>query len=264
VSRLCPYSINLSATFFHWSFDRQIFLKSYKPGATLTRIGLKTARKNAGGNDPEERFPGAVVTSGRVDPIRLPFNRPAPHRAGCVQSKEEATRRSLLAMTVFVAVTTPAIAADAQLEKLLVTVNKLDGKVEVEKVGRTDYLTVHLSDTKVKDADLEALKGMTQIRMLYLQNTGITDEGLANLAGLENLLSLSLNKTKITDDGLKNLAGLTKLHTLSLSNTKVTDKGLEHVKELSELKTLHLKGTKVTEDGIKDLKKTLTKVEIDH
>ena len=34
--------------------------------------------------------------------------------------------------------------------------------------------------------------------------------------------------------------------------------------ELSGLKTLHLKGTKVTDDGVKDLKKTLTKVEIDH
>jgi len=45
---------------------------------------------------------------------------------------------------------------------------------------------------------------------------------------------------------------------------KQFNKGLEQVKELSGLKTLHLKGTKVTEDGIKDLKKTLTKVEIDH
>jgi Leucine-rich repeat (LRR) protein len=132
-------------------------------------------------------------------------------------------RKSLLALSLLVAFSSPSLAADAQLEKLLVTVKKLDGKVEVEKVGKTDYLTIHLSDTAVKDADLEALKGMTQIRKLYLQNTAITDEGLANLTGLENLQSLSLNKTKITDDGLKNLAGLTKLHTLSLSNTKVTD-----------------------------------------
>ena len=36
------------------------------------------------------------------------------------------------------------------------------------------------------------------------------------------------------------------------------------INELSELKTLHLQGTKVTENGIKDLKKTLTKVEIDN
>jgi hypothetical protein len=57
---------------------------------------------------------------------------------------------------------------------------------------------------------------------------------------------------------------LSKLKTLSLSNTKVTDKGLEQIRDLAEPKTLHLKGTKVTEDGIKELKKTLTKVEIDH
>jgi Leucine-rich repeat (LRR) protein len=149
-------------------------------------------------------------------------------------------RNSLLVLSLLVAVSSPALAADAQLEKLLVTVKKLKGKVEFEKGVRTDYLTIHLSDTAVKDADLEALKGMTQIRKLYLQNRAITDEGLANLTGLENLQSLSLNKTKITD------------------------KGLEHVKELAELKTLHLKGTKVTADGIKDLKKTLAKVEIDH
>jgi internalin A len=178
--------------------------------------------------------------------------------------KEVAMRNRLLALSLLIAVSLPSLAADAPLEKLLVAVKKLNGKVEVEKIGKTDYLTIHLSDTAVKDADLEALSGMTQVRKLYLQNTGITDEGLKNLKGLENLQSLSLNKTKITDDGLANLAALTKLHTLSLSNTKITDKGLEHVKELSELKTLHLKGTKVTEDGIKDLKKTLTKVEIDH
>jgi hypothetical protein len=56
---------------------------------------------------------------------------------------------------------------------LLVTVKKLNCKVEVEKVGKTDYLTIHLSDTVVKDADLEAFKGMPQIRRLYLQKVEI-------------------------------------------------------------------------------------------
>jgi len=65
-----------------------------------------------------------------------------------------------------VVILSPSLAADDQLEKLLVAIKKLNGKVEVEKVGKTDYLTVHLSDTKVKDADLETLKGMTQIRRL--------------------------------------------------------------------------------------------------
>ena len=90
-------------------------------------------------------------------------------------------RKTLLALSLLVAVSSPALAADAQLEKLLVTVKKLDGKVEIEKVGKTDYLTVHLSDTKVKDADLDALKGMTQIRKLNVLNTANADQGLANL-----------------------------------------------------------------------------------
>jgi hypothetical protein len=194
----------------------------------------------------------------------VPFNGSPRHRTSRAEPKEVAMRKHLLALSLLVAVASPAVAADVALEKLLVMVKKLNGKIEVEKIGKTDYLTIYLSDTNVKDADLEKLSSVTQIRKLYLQNTGITDEGLRSLKGLENLQTLSLNKTKITDDGLVNLAGLTKLHMLSLSNTKVTDKGLEQVKELSELKTLHLKGTKVTDDGIKDLKKTLTKVEIDH
>jgi len=111
-------------------------------------------------------------------------------------------------------VSLPAFAADAQLETILVAVKKLNGKVEVAKVGKMDHVTIHLS-----------FKGMLQIHRLYLQNTTITDEGLANLSGLENLEILSLNKTKITDAGLKNLVGLSNLKTLSLSNTKVKTKG---------------------------------------
>jgi Leucine-rich repeat (LRR) protein len=145
-------------------------------------------------------------------------------------------RIQVIALSLIAFVSLPAFAADAQLEALLVTVKKLNGKVEIAKVGKMDHVTIHLSDTSVKDADLEAIKGMPQIRRLYLQNTAITDEGLANLAGLENLEILSLNKTKITDAGLKNLVGLSNLKTLSLSNSKVTDKGLEQVKELTGLK----------------------------
>jgi len=46
-------------------------------------------------------------------------------------------RKSLLAMTFLVAVTSPTLAADAQLEKLLVAVKKLDGK------GRACGSTTH-------------------------------------------------------------------------------------------------------------------------
>jgi hypothetical protein len=72
----------------------------------------------------------------------------------------------LIALALIALVSLPACAADAHLEALLVTVKKLNGKVEVAKVGKMDHVTIHLSDTAVKDADLETFKGIPQIRRL--------------------------------------------------------------------------------------------------
>ena len=60
-------------------------------------------------------------------------------------------RNHVIAMALIALGSLPAYSADASLETLLVTVKKLNGKVEVEKVGKTDYLTIHLSNTAVKE-----------------------------------------------------------------------------------------------------------------
>jgi internalin A len=172
----------------------------------------------------------------------------------------------VLTFAVCMLVVAPLRADDPQTdrEKAAALVKKLGGRIEVdEKSKDAPIVAVHLSDTKVTDADLEALKPLTQLHRLYLQNTSITDAGLEHLKGLAELHTLSLNHTKVTDAGLENLKGLSKLKTLSLANTRVTNKGMEQLKGLAKLQTLHLKGSLVTDAGAKELTTALPKLEID-
>jgi hypothetical protein len=133
----------------------------------------------------------------------------------------------VLTIVVCMSLIVPLRADEPQTEreKAVALVKKLGGRVEIdEKVKDTPIVALHLSDTKVTDADLEALNSLAQLHRLYLQNTTITDAGLEHLRALTELYTLSLNHTKVTDAGLENLKALSKLKTLSLANTRVTNK----------------------------------------
>ena len=52
---------------------------------------------------------------------------------------------------------------------------------------------------------------------VFLFDTKITDAGLPHLKGLTSLQTLNLDLTEITDAGLVHLKGMTKLQTLGLS-----------------------------------------------
>ena len=71
-------------------------------------------------------------------------------------------------------------------------------------------------------------------------NTRVTDAGLAHLEGLTRLEWLTLDLTQVTGAGMEHLQGLTKLETLLLSNTQVTDAGLKYLDGLTALKWLEL------------------------
>ena len=64
-----------------------------------------------------------------------------------------------------------------------------------------------------------------------LVNSKVTDAGLKKLAGLTQLRELILFNTKVTDAGLKHLAGLKQLRVLFLVGTKVTGKGKTELKK---------------------------------
>ena len=59
-------------------------------------------------------------------------------------------------------------------------------------------------------------EGTRDLRTLDLSSTKVTDAGLSHLKGLTNLNTLSLFGTKVTDAGMVHLTGLTNLSKLRL------------------------------------------------
>lgn len=148
-------------------------------------------------------------------------------------------------------------------EQIVAEIEKCGGKVERDgNASDGPVILVDLRDTKVTDAGLEHLSGLSHLQTLALVNTDVTDAGLGHLTELSNLRDLSLANTKVTDAGLDHLNGLHQLQTLELLNTKVTDAGLEHLKGLSRLQRLGLVNLKVTDQGVKKLQEALPKCKI--
>ena len=118
------------------------------------------------------------------------------------------------------------------------------------------------SQSQITDAGLVHLKGLTNLHTLRLVQTQVTDAGLVHLKGLTNLEHLDLTNTKVTDAGLVHLVGLTKLEGLELSRTPITDARLVHLRGLTKLEWLYLEETQVTDTGVAELQKALPNCEI--
>jgi len=146
----------------------------------------------------------------------------------------------------------PAASGDASAVAAL---KKLGARIKQDDQG--NVVELNLSRSKITDAGLLHLKGLTGLQTLSLYRTQTTDVGLVHLKGLTKLQSLNLQLTKITDAGLAHLKGLANLETLSLQLTKITDAGLVHLKGLTGLQVLYVSNTKVTDAGVAELQKTL-------
>jgi repressor of nif and glnA expression len=149
-----------------------------------------------------------------------------------------------------------AAEANTEQAKAVAEIERLGGTVTVDEKSQA-VIGVSLRKTKVTDAGLVHLKGLTGLEELDLGKTEVTDVGLKHLKGLNNLQWLGLAGTKVTDAGLKHLQGLTKLQWVGLAGTKVTDAGLEHLKRLTKLQSLYLGDTRVTNEGVKKFQQAL-------
>lgn len=114
----------------------------------------------------------------------------------------------------------------------------------------TELRSLDLVETRITDAGLMHLSGLTKLEELLLWGNDIGDAGLAHLESLKDLKRLSLSDTRMTDAGLAHLAGLTKLQWLCLCENRISDAGLIHLKRLTDLRTLTLDDTLVTDDGL--------------
>jgi Leucine-rich repeat (LRR) protein len=113
---------------------------------------------------------------------------------------------------------------------------------------------VLLQNTRLTDAMLAHLRGLTSLESLALDNTQNTDAALAHLQSLTGLQYLSLGRSQTTDAGLIHLQSLTGLRDLYLGGAQVTDAGLVYLQGLTNLQQLGLNDTQVTDAGLARLK----------
>ncbi len=95
--------------------------------------------------------------------------------------------------------------------------------------GRTAEIDIQIGE-KVPGDELLAklvphLKQIEQITRLQLQNTRVTDAGLEPLKGMSNILSINLEGTSISDRGLDSLKTISSLQYVFAAGTRVTEGG---------------------------------------
>ena len=99
-------------------------------------------------------------------------------------------------------------------------------------------LTLDNNQSRITDAGLVHLSGMTRLEWLDLTGCKITGRGLASLKKMKQLKRLCLGWTQVDDSGLEVIAGFPKLESLELHQTRVTDAGLVHLRGLKNLRKL--------------------------
>jgi hypothetical protein len=67
---------------------------------------------------------------------------------------------------------------------------------------------LHLGETRVTDAGLTHLLGLTVLQKLWLDGTTVSDDALATLVQLQSLRELHISETKITADGVTRLSAM--------------------------------------------------------
>jgi internalin A len=130
-------------------------------------------------------------------------------------------------------------------------------KKHLEKDFGKAYFVI-LSDTKVKDNDLEVLKSLGPIAIIKLNVTSISDRGLQALtrADLSKLVQLELSGTKITNDCSSFFRCTPMLKNLDVSGTHIGDKFVEEIARIcSRLEILEISEVKITDKSIPLLSK---------
>ncbi|MEM7390820.1 MAG: c-type cytochrome domain-containing protein, partial [Verrucomicrobiota bacterium] len=89
-----------------------------------------------------------------------------------------------------------------------------DAQLDLLENVKTHLTELHLAKSKVTDAGLKKISGMSRMTRLHLEKTGIGDAGLRHLEDLKHLEYLNLYETEVGDAGLDALTGLKGLRKL--------------------------------------------------
>ncbi|MCR9117420.1 MAG: hypothetical protein NXI22_10795 [bacterium] len=129
------------------------------------------------------------------------------------------------------------------------------GIVYLADCPRLKYLKMYGRDVITDDA-MEAIKGLTNMKVLGIDDTGISDAGLVHIENFDQLQEFyAFRCPDITNDGVAHLTPLTNLKRIRLRATSINSGCAEHLIGLPQLAILDLSETYVGDDGLAELKK---------
>jgi hypothetical protein len=118
-----------------------------------------------------------------------------------------------------------------------------------------------LSATGVTDDVLKTINALP-LRVLLLDGTRVTDAGVRELAGLSSLVDLKLGSTRLTNEGLRTVTKLSGLRRLDLSETSVGQGQLSSMLRLGQLETLDLDRSLVTDQDLDKLPASISELSL--
>jgi len=120
-----------------------------------------------------------------------------------------------------------------------------EGRIDRVIIGNTSNLTL---------ADAQAIGKLTSIAWIRLVGPTITDEYVEALSGLTNLKIVDFENSNITDRSLEILKACPEIHTLDLRrNLGLTDNAIKLFAEFPKLQTLNILYNGFTESSLYDL-----------
>ena len=163
---------------------------------------------------------------------------------------------------------TPAVASHFLKVDVLEFLSREEIAIQLEALEDRSTLTIDFlaqNDERLgarsktaSDEDLEALRPlMPNITELNLGGSKITNAGLEIVGGMTNLTHLHLNNTPITDEGIEHLGNLYQLTYLNLYGTDVGDDALLVLRRIKILKNIYLWGTRATEEAAAELRQSI-------
>lgn len=132
-----------------------------------------------------------------------------------------------------------------KLKELSITYMSLEGN-SLAHIGRCRNLKLlELTFCEFDAAQVQHLRGLTQLRNCCLGGTSVGDEQLGVLRSWPQLKRLVLG-AQVTDAGLSEVGSLRNLEDVAFLKSNVTDAGMEHIIGLPKLRSLQISGCQVS------------------
>src|ERR1043165_8458769 len=141
------------------------------------------------------------------------------------------TQRVLMCVLLFASgALTAQETGNAEQEAAIAAIKMMKGRVEVDaqRPGKP-VIQVHLYAGKTAGIGLAPLAKLPDIEWIGLHLRDITEADLEHLKGLTQLRPLGLADIRLSDAGLKRIEGITTLEILFLMENPLTDAALDHL-----------------------------------